>query len=97
MPIIYDLKTDLRYLQGVTEGVSQGIEQGEFSGKLFGLCQGVKDLLEVKFGFEEAMFLFEQVEQIRSPESLKNLAQKIKTANSTDEVKEFLKQNQQTK
>ncbi|MBF0345516.1 MAG: hypothetical protein HQL06_14980 [Nitrospirae bacterium] len=58
MPIVYDLETDIRFMQGVEKGLEKGIlkgrEEGWKSGKVEGITEGmhktIEVLLKAKFG-----------------------------------------------
>ncbi|MBF0343881.1 MAG: hypothetical protein HQL06_06580 [Nitrospirae bacterium] len=54
MPIMYDLETDIRFMQGVQkgreEGVLKGIEEGVYKGRVEGMHKTIEVLLRAKFG-----------------------------------------------
>lgn len=45
MPIVYDLETDIRFIQGMNKGEAKGEEKGEARGKEKNLNDNIKQLL----------------------------------------------------
>lgn len=76
MPIIYDLKKDIRFKQGLEEGLNTS-------------KQVIKDFIELKFG-SQSYNLFPLIDQINDLEELNQLREICKSSKQLEQVSDYL-------
>jgi predicted transposase YdaD len=82
--------------EGLEQGREQGLEQGLERGRELGLEQGRKTSVDILLTLTNALFpslvnlLREQVAPIKDLETLQDLATKISSAKSADEVRTYI-------
>ncbi|MBF0343056.1 MAG: hypothetical protein HQL06_02385 [Nitrospirae bacterium] len=66
MPIVLDLETDIRFMQGVQKGRVEGIEEG----RVDGLHDAIEVLLRAKFG-EKGLSLMQKISRYKDQSRLR--------------------------
>lgn len=72
--------------EGRKEGIEEGRKKGIEEGRKKELIKSVKDILEIKFGWD-SMNIIEQLKQIKDIKELENIKEKIKQAVNIEEIK----------
>jgi len=76
--------------KGLEKGREKGLAEGREKGKGEGLLEGIRFLLDAKFGVH-GMKLLPQVRRLKGLAALREFARFLKQAKSLDDVREYLK------
>ncbi|WP_156033028.1 hypothetical protein [Candidatus Magnetobacterium casense] len=85
MPIVYDLETDIRFMQGV----QKGIENGRVEGRVEGMHNMIETLLRRKFG-ERGLALMPKIRMYKDESRLYAITDALITAEDIREIEGLL-------
>lgn len=77
MALVYDLKRDLRFLQGKKQGLEQGLKKGK--------KEGLELALKIKSG-DDGLFVMDRLKSIRDTSTLEQMKGHILNASSVAEL-----------
>ncbi len=93
MPIVYDLETDIRFMQGVQKGIENGRVEGRVEGLSEGQVRGMQNSIEIllrrKFG-ERGLSLMPKIKTYKDETKLYAITDALITANDIMEIEELL-------
>ncbi|MBV6342496.1 hypothetical protein [Candidatus Magnetobacterium casense] len=101
MPIVYDLETDIRFMQGVQKGIENGLIEGRVKGRVEGRVEGLSEgqvrgmqnsieiLLRVKFG-AEGLSLMDKIRNYKDESRLSAINESLIMANDIREIEGLL-------
>ncbi len=93
MPIVYDLETDIRFMQGVQKGIENGRVEGRVEGLSEGQVRGMQNSIEIllrrKFG-ERGLSLMPKIRMYKDESRLSAITDALIMANDIREIEGLL-------
>ncbi|MBF0609054.1 MAG: hypothetical protein HQL61_16065 [Magnetococcales bacterium] len=89
MPIVYDLETDIRFMQGVQKGIENGRVEGLSEGQVRGMQNSIEILLRRKFG-ERGLSLMPKIRMYKDESRLSAITDALITADDIREIEGLL-------